>query len=72
VLLTVDAARLAKAHELGLFCPYARRYWRHAFRRIFAPRTGFPFRPAPGSLFITRTASRPTACATTRIWPDRP
>jgi iron(III) transport system substrate-binding protein len=41
IFLTVDAARLAKAHELNLFAPLASKPWKAASPPICARKTGF-------------------------------
>ena len=54
VFITVDAARLAKADELGLFAPVRNRnYSNRAFRPICAPTPGSPSRRGPASSSTT-------------------
>jgi iron(III) transport system substrate-binding protein len=48
VFLTVDAARLAKADELGCSLQSSQKYWKIAFRPTCAAPTGLRFPPGPG------------------------
>lgn len=48
IFLTVDAARLAKADELGIFAPCNPKSLKHASRRTCAQPTGLLFPLVPG------------------------
>jgi iron(III) transport system substrate-binding protein len=71
VLLTVDAARLAAAHEMGLLAPVRSAVLERVSRRICGPATGFPFRSARASSSMPRVSSIPTSSGTTAISPIR-
>ena len=55
VLITVDASRLAQAHELGLFAPVKSTVLESRIPATCAPTTGLPTRRAPASLSMPRT-----------------
>jgi iron(III) transport system substrate-binding protein len=69
VLLTVDAARLAAAHEMGLWRRSGRRCSRRVSRHICAPATGFRSRLRARVIIYAKGASIPTSSATTATWP---
>jgi iron(III) transport system substrate-binding protein len=59
VLLTVDAARLAAAHEMGLFAPVRRRCSKRAFRRICVPSDWFSFSLRARVIIYAKGAVKP-------------